>query len=73
MAEKLFREAAVEETGKVFLKEAEMHCSNRNLSILHSLNKESTEDLSIEKVADEMQVSAGYNLKIRQWIPQVSI
>ena len=62
MAEKLFKEAAVEETGKVLLKEAEIHCSTKNPSILHSVDKTSPEDLTMEKVAAEMQVGTVYHM-----------
>ena len=62
MAERIFREAAVEEAGKVLLKEAEMHCSIKDLSILHAFNKISPEDLSMEKVATEMQVGAATDM-----------
>ena len=58
MTEKFFREAAIEEIKRIIAKEADMHCTRKNESILRLQSRKSLEELSIEKLSAEMQVSA---------------
>ena len=56
MEENVFKELALQEAEKLFVKEADLHCSRGNQSVLMETTQKAVEELSVETIATEIQV-----------------